>query len=119
MPTRPRGTSTRTPKAPPPVAGNALDDPGDRSQRESTRPKQSGQTPSGAEITGGSLERRDIPSFSDNREQRIAEAAYWRAERRGFKPGHELEDWLEAEREVDTQRGGDPTRNQRPDERTG
>ena len=30
---------------------------------------------------------------------RIAELAYYKAERRGFEPGHELEDWLEAERE--------------------
>ena len=29
-----------------------------------------------------------------------AERAYFRAERRGFVPGHELEDWLAAEREV-------------------
>lgn len=27
----------------------------------------------------------------------IAEAAYFRAQRRGFEPGHELEDWLQAE----------------------
>jgi hypothetical protein len=26
--------------------------------------------------------------------------AYYRAERRGFAPGHELEDWLAAERQV-------------------
>jgi len=31
----------------------------------------------------------------------IAEAAYFRAERRGFAPGHELEDWLAAENEVE------------------
>lgn len=30
----------------------------------------------------------------------IARAAYLRAERRGFTPGHELEDWLAAEREI-------------------
>ena len=30
---------------------------------------------------------------------RIAELAYLKAESRGFEPGHELEDWLEAERE--------------------
>ena len=30
----------------------------------------------------------------------IAEAAYFRAERRGFQPGFELGDWIEAEREV-------------------
>ena len=29
-----------------------------------------------------------------------AEAAYYRAERRGFEPGHELEDWLAAEGEI-------------------
>jgi hypothetical protein len=31
----------------------------------------------------------------------IAESAYLRAERRGFAPGHEAEDWFAAEREVD------------------
>ena len=31
----------------------------------------------------------------------IAEAAYLRAERRGFMPGHETDDWLAAEAEVD------------------
>ncbi len=30
----------------------------------------------------------------------IAERAYFKAEQRGFAPGHELEDWLAAEREV-------------------
>lgn len=30
----------------------------------------------------------------------IAEAAYYRAEKRGFTPGSEEQDWCEAEREV-------------------
>ncbi len=34
-----------------------------------------------------------------DREARIAELAYLKAESRGFEPGHELEDWLEAEGE--------------------
>lgn len=39
--------------------------------------------------------------FSENERRRmIAEAAYFRAARRGFAPGGELEDWLAAEREV-------------------
>ena len=38
----------------------------------------------------------------DVRHEMIARAAYFRAERRGFKPGHEMEDWLAAETEVDT-----------------
>lgn len=33
-------------------------------------------------------------------EEWIRVAAYFRAERRGFAPGHEVEDWLEAEGEV-------------------
>lgn len=31
----------------------------------------------------------------------IAEAAFFRSEKRGFAPGHESEDWLAAENEVD------------------
>ena len=30
----------------------------------------------------------------------IAEEAYYRAQSRGFEPGHELEDWIAAEKEV-------------------
>jgi len=33
-------------------------------------------------------------------ESMVAEAAYFRAEKRGFLPGFELHDWLEAEREI-------------------
>ena len=36
------------------------------------------------------------------REARIARVAYARAARRGFEPGHEQEDWLAAEHEVDS-----------------
>jgi hypothetical protein len=32
--------------------------------------------------------------------QLISEAAYYRAKQRGFEPGHELEDWIQAEAEV-------------------
>ena len=38
------------------------------------------------------------------RHQRICELAYRRAEQRGFASGNEIEDWLEAEREVDAGR---------------
>jgi hypothetical protein len=38
---------------------------------------------------------------SESRQALIAEAAYFRAERRGFAAGHELEDWSAAEEEVD------------------
>ncbi len=42
---------------------------------------------------------------SDLRRQLIAAEAYFRAERRGFEPGHELEDWVAAESAVDSQLG--------------
>jgi hypothetical protein len=35
--------------------------------------------------------------------RRIAEAAYKRAQHRNFAPGHDLEDWLEAEKEIDAE----------------
>lgn len=38
---------------------------------------------------------------SQNRESLIARSAYFRAEKRGFAPGGELRDWLEAELEID------------------
>ena len=37
---------------------------------------------------------------SASTEARIAELAYYKAEHRGFQPGMELRDWLEAEQEV-------------------
>ena len=37
----------------------------------------------------------------DRRHALICEAAYFRAERRGFCPGRELDDWLAAEGEID------------------
>lgn len=33
-------------------------------------------------------------------DERIAELAYYKAECRGFEPGYELQDWLEAEKEI-------------------
>jgi hypothetical protein len=37
----------------------------------------------------------------EDRQASIALAAYFRSESRGFAPGHEIEDWLAAEEEVD------------------
>jgi hypothetical protein len=38
---------------------------------------------------------------SQDRLRMVESAAYFRAERRGFTPGHEIEDWLAAESEID------------------
>ena len=97
MPTQPRTGSSRTKKTAAPAAQESSND---------TRSTDIG-------VTATQLERREIPSFSENREQRIAEAAYWRAERRGFGAGQELDDWLAAEKEVDED---DASRQKRSDQ---
>ena len=37
----------------------------------------------------------------EERRRMIAEAAYFRAERRGFATGSEVDDWIQAETEID------------------
>lgn len=51
--------------------------------------------------------KRDVASMADGIAQarhayneHVACAAYFLAKRRGFEPGHELEDWLAAESEI-------------------
>ena len=44
--------------------------------------------------------RVETSTSSEDTRRRIAEAAYFRAKERNFEPGHELEDWVEAESEV-------------------
>ena len=48
---------------------------------------------------------RPYPNFVDPQQRGtlIARAAYFRAQQRGFEPGHELSDWLAAEAEVDAE----------------
>ncbi|NCA69983.1 MAG: DUF2934 domain-containing protein [Sphingobacteriia bacterium] len=49
-----------------------------------------------------SISLSSIAKVSDHeRLHMIAEAAYYRAEKRNFAPGHEAEDWAAAEREID------------------
>ena len=43
----------------------------------------------------------------------IAEAAYYRAKKRGFTPGHEVEDWVQAEAEVLRRIGADQSKHTR------
>lgn len=49
---------------------------------------------------------KSVTNFSsfvgpEKRAALIAQTAYFRAEKRGFAPGHETADWLAAENEVD------------------
>ena len=48
-----------------------------------------------------------VPHIVEDRQVSIALTAYLKAARRGFAAGHDLEDWLEAENEVDQRLAGE------------
>lgn len=50
--------------------------------------------------TGSSQAAKKRLDHGDERYVYISEAAYYRAQARGFEQGHELEDWLAAEAEL-------------------
>lgn len=63
----------------------------------------SGRTPGSAASVSrhASGNTRRAAVGAEERERMIAIEAYYRAERREFVPGHDLEDWCEAEAEID------------------
>jgi hypothetical protein len=61
------------------------------------------ETPSTKELPAA------MPSAEELRAM-ISEAAYYRAEKRGFAPGLEADDWLQAEAEILTQTRAGETR---------
>lgn len=62
-----------------------------------------------AKVTNNKITTQSPPEVSpvcrvidpQTRRELIAQAAYFRAQHRGFLPGHEQEDWCAAEMEVD------------------
>lgn len=57
----------------------------------------------GIESSDGSLKESVsdfMAEYRDDQLCRTAECAYYKAEARGFEPGHEMDDWLTAEAEV-------------------
>jgi hypothetical protein len=60
-----------------------------------TASRAKGKSPAAAKSTGDGIDREEM----------IAVAAYFRAERRGFNYGDPVEDWLAAEAEVDAMLG--------------
>jgi hypothetical protein len=69
----------------------------------SSRQAASGSTAKATRHTSNDVRRP--PVSTGERERMIAVKAYYCAERRGFAPGHELEDWCEAEMEINRQLG--------------
>lgn len=59
-------------------------------------------TAPGSTDLGVAIPRADA-EMRTGRTEAIAMRAYGKAEQRGFEPGHETEDWLEAEAEIDAE----------------
>lgn len=77
----------------------AKKEPERRAAERRTPPKPAPKsTPKPAFEISTNSARADISP--DELRKLIAEAAYYRAKKRGFAPGHELEDWIQAEAEV-------------------
>lgn len=75
------------------------------SSHSSTEPVSPRALPTEAELRATDLEA-EAPgqdASEDDRESRVRNAAYAAYLRRGSEPGHETEDWLDAEREIDAQ----------------
>ena len=49
----------------------------------------------------GAVISKAVEKLREDRQQMIATAAYYRAEKRGFNSSDEIQDWLEAEAEID------------------
>lgn len=79
------GTQIRSHKAKTPLKSSG------RSVMVAAKPKQDS-----SEVRPGS----GSTISAQERERFVAQAAYYRAEKRGFAPGYELQDWVEAEAEV-------------------
>lgn len=59
------------------------------------------QAPSGSGTSSNAGKRESVESqLMEDMNGMIATAAYYLAERRNFAPGHELDDWLEAEQQL-------------------
>jgi hypothetical protein len=83
----------------PDVPTNPNEDP-DRGASRSARDRE----PSGLQQSNDD-EAAEVDRASEARYEAIAEAAYRRAQQRGFEPGYELDDWLAAEREIKEREG--------------
>ena len=64
-------------------------------------PRQRRRLMDGAENPNAETASQQGPPGGVERRERVATAAYYNAERRGFQSGGEVDDWLEAEKQID------------------
>jgi len=87
-----------------PADSSKQEDP-DEEKKMKARSEPASKTKGGGQGRQGRGASKFAPSSSADyecpREQMIAEAAYFRAEQRGFVPGNEMADWLQAEADME------------------
>lgn len=64
-------------------------------------PKAKTKTNEKKAVSKSTTQNKKASASPEQRYQMIAEAAYFRAEKRGFLGGNVEQDWLEAEKEID------------------
>lgn len=69
-------------------------------RKPSTEAAKRGATTGDATKAAGGASDARVELSDDELRGLIAETAYYKAEQRGFEPGYEQRDWLEAEAEV-------------------
>lgn len=80
-----------------------------KSPASSARADKAAKKPSPGAASSKRAKKTTGPEITpDQRHHLIAEAAYLRAEARGFAPGDPVHDWLAAEQEIDARLTGGP-----------
>jgi hypothetical protein len=74
-----------------------------RSTRKNTKSEKPEKPPARRQSVREAGPSRSLDVTPDERHRLIAEAAYHRAEKRGFTGGDPLHDWLEAEAQVENE----------------
>lgn len=80
----------------------SLDTPTSAKPASSSQPASPGKPLATGKIAAGAAGTTAARVTPEMRRALIAERAYLRAEKRGFTPGRETEDWLAAEVEIDS-----------------
>ena len=75
----------------------------EKTRKRKTTSKKTTAKKQGQPAKAGAAPKSDaMAATPEMRQQMIAEAAYYKAEARGFSEGDSMADWLAAEQEVDT-----------------
>ena len=72
--------------------------------KEITKPtaqKRAAATAPPSRIPQAKPDKASVPVTPEVRQVMICQAAYYIAEHRGFEPGHDVDDWLAAEEQID------------------